>query len=84
MAGITQRVLIKDVPLPSLPAGDEEDHDDDRGGWERAGGPLLHVGLPQVCAGGHTNHRVRLHTAASHYISITRIVLLLYLASASC
>ena len=58
IAEITQRVLIKETSnSPSL-AGDEEDHDDDRGRWERVGGPFLHAGLPQVCAGGHTHHRV--------------------------
>ena len=29
--------------------GDEEDHDNDRGRWEGAGGPLIHASLPQVC-----------------------------------
>ena len=38
--------------------GDEEDHDDDSGGRERAGGPFLPAGLPKVCAGCHPHYRV--------------------------
>lgn len=42
----------------SLHAGNEEDHDNDRGGWPRAGGLLVHVSVPQVCAGSHSDYRV--------------------------
>lgn len=52
-------------------SGDEEDHDNDWGGWPRIGGSFLHARLPQVCAGGHTYNRVWLHTAACHYLSVT-------------
>ena len=81
--------LVKDTSntmysLSFLYSGDEEDYDNDWGGWSGAGGSLIHACLPQVCSGGHTHHWVRLHTAARHYISMTLIALLLYLASAYC
>lgn len=53
-----------------LTAGYEEDHDDDRGWWSGIGGSLLHVGVSQVCPGGHSNHRVWLYTTAGSDFSI--------------
>ena len=38
--------------------GDEEDHDNDRGRWEGAGGPLIHASLPQVCPIRYSHHRI--------------------------